>query len=236
LENLYITAKSLWVCHSVLTFPKFKRPPGKFYTKTFAKHRRRDENLTLRLDPFHSSHKGTSRTIELYGSRWKFAEAFERLRNMLELKIRCRYSQAPLQRSVIVGTSTSPLTMWLILHRWGGRGGPTLALCCRGAGEYRHLILSSSTFLSLSNASANFQRDLKFDGRRGSLVSFCATLKHERQKKWSRGWTDRVPMIVLTILPSCRSRSWRSTRHFCLRVCETHFITWNSAFRAKNQI
>jgi len=33
---------------------------------------------------------------------------------MLELEIRCRYTQAPLQQSVIVGTYTSPLTMGLL--------------------------------------------------------------------------------------------------------------------------
>jgi len=51
-----------------------------------------------------------------------------------------------------------------------GVEGSTLTLCSTGACEYPHLILSSSIFLSLSNTSANFQRDPKFYGPRCSLV------------------------------------------------------------------
>ena len=63
--------------------------------------------------------------------------------------------------------------------RWGEEG-PTLALCGRGAWEYRRLISSSSTFQSLSNASENFQQDLKIYDRRGSL----SVKRHEREMRF----------------------------------------------------
>ena len=63
--------------------------------------------------------------------------------------------------------------------RWGEEG-PTLALCGRGAWEYRRLISSSSTFLSLSNASENIQQDLKIYDRRGSF----SVNRHEREMRF----------------------------------------------------
>jgi len=50
------------------------------------------------------AYKGTSRTIRFQISL-KFADASERLRNMLELEIRCGYSQTPVLQSFEVGTS-----------------------------------------------------------------------------------------------------------------------------------
>jgi len=44
-----------------------------------------------------------------FRSRLKFPDAFERLRNMLELVMSYRYPQTPLPQSVIIGTSTPPL-------------------------------------------------------------------------------------------------------------------------------
>jgi len=46
----------------------------------------------------------------------------------------------------------------------------TLTLSRTGASEYPHLISSYTIFLSLSNATEHFQRDLKFYGPRYSLV------------------------------------------------------------------
>jgi len=88
---------------------------------------------------------------------------------MLELKIRCGYSQAPELQSVKVDPSTSPSPWDGFFPGEGGKEGSTLTLCSMGACEYPLLISSSSIFLSLSNASANFQRDLKFYGPRCSL-------------------------------------------------------------------
>jgi len=90
---------------------------------------------------------------------------------MLELKIRCGYSQAPVLQSVKVDLSTPPSPWDGLFAGEGGEEGSTLTFCSTGACEYPHLILSSSIFLSLSNASAKFRRDLKFYGPRCSLVS-----------------------------------------------------------------
>ena len=106
-----------------------------------------------------------------FRSRWKFADAFERLRSMLELESRCGYSQAPVLQSVKVDPSSPPSPAKKPSHGEGGVEGSTLTLCSTGACEYPHLIFSSSIFLNLPNASANFQRDLKFYGPRCSLVS-----------------------------------------------------------------
>jgi len=107
----------------------------------------------------------------IFRSRRKFADAFKTLRNMPELYIRWRCSQASLLPSVNVDPSSPPSPVKIPSH---GEGGVE-DLCGTGACEYPHPISSSSIFLSLSNASANFQRDLKFSGPRGSLVRavFC---------------------------------------------------------------
>jgi len=102
-----------------------------------------------------------------------FADAFERLRNMVGLDIRCRfrYSQAYILQNVKVGTFTPPSPCDGVFTSEGVEEGSTLMLCGSGVREYEHLTWSSSIFLiSLSHASANFQRGLKFYGPRCSFA------------------------------------------------------------------
>ena len=75
---------------------------------------------------------------------------------MLELEIRCGYSQAPVLQNVKVGTSTPHSPCDGISTGEGVEEGLTFTLCSTGACQYPHLILSSSIFLSLPNASADF--------------------------------------------------------------------------------
>jgi len=89
---------------------------------------------------------------------------------MLELEIRCGYSQAPVPQSVKDSTSTLPSPCDGIFTCEEGEEGLTLTVCNMGAYEYPQAILSFSVFLSLLNISANFQRDLEFYGPRFSLV------------------------------------------------------------------
>ena len=101
--------------------------------------------------------------------RWKFADVFERLRNMLELEIRSGYSHASVLPTVNVDPSSPFLPVNMPSHGEGRGEVPTL--CRTSACEYPHPISSSSIFLSLPNVFANFQRDLKFYGPRCSLDS-----------------------------------------------------------------
>jgi len=75
------------------------------------------------------------------------------LRNMVELKIKCGYSQVPVLQSVRVEPSSpTPSPAKIPSHGEGVVEEPTLTLCRTGTFEYS----SSTLFLSLSNASANF--------------------------------------------------------------------------------
>jgi len=88
---------------------------------------------------------------------------------MLEHEIRCGYSQAPVLQTPKAGTFTPPSPSEGIFAGEGGDEVPTLTICSTGACKYPHLILRSSIFRSLSNVSANFQRDPKFHGLRYSF-------------------------------------------------------------------
>jgi len=142
-----------------------------FEQKTWKTKRRRRIRFGMvwerRREGKSTTKKGTSQTIA-FQSSLKIEDAFERLRNMLELEIRCRYSLAP---ELQVGTSITPSACDGFSTGEEVQEGSTLTLCSRDPYEYRYLISSSSRFLSLSNGSADFEEDLKFYVRRGSLVS-----------------------------------------------------------------
>jgi len=65
----------------------------------------------------------------------------------------------------------SPITMCDgIFTGEGEKVGSTLTLCSTGTCEDPYLILNSRILISLSKASAKFQRDLKLYGPKSSLV------------------------------------------------------------------
>jgi len=59
---------------------------------------------------------------------------------MLELEIRCGYSQAPMPQGVKVGTFTHPSTRDDLFTDEGVQKGLALTLWSTGACEYPHLI------------------------------------------------------------------------------------------------
>jgi len=102
----------------------------------------------------------------------KFADLFERLRNMLQLENQVGIFTSARSTERLSYTLTPPSLCDGIFIGEGGEEVPTLTLCSTAACKYPHLILSSSVYIGLSNASANFQRDLKFYGPRCFLVSY----------------------------------------------------------------
>jgi len=112
---------------------------------------------------------------------------------MVELKIRCGCLQVPALHSVSVDPSSSPSPVKMPSHGEGEVQVPTLTPFRTGTCEYPHLISSSTIYLSLSNASENFQRDLKSCGPRCSLVSMCSL------PRWNHLKTDFTERFLLRL-------------------------------------
>jgi len=91
-----------------------------------------------------------------------------------------RFSRHHHPRSIfhITGNYSSPSPVKMPSYGKGEVEVPISTLFSTGSCEYPHLIPSASMVLSLSNASANFQRGLKFYGPRGFLVRGSRAIKY----------------------------------------------------------
>ena len=93
---------------------------------------------------------------------------------LFEVVRECCFSPGLVDEISSTGTKKSGafrLTDIISNHMVTGQWKYQLQRSSRGACEYRHLISSSSLFLSPPNASSNFQRNVKFRGPIYSLVS-----------------------------------------------------------------